>query len=575
MKRNKIQGAGVAKRSGVRRRAKKPRVYKQKPHHAKPFRLRHVGLLLISLALCVILILQLGLQMGRDNSSSNTIAPPRVTQKQKSGLTIIRSSYGFSLASDANSFSIAATTVDAKGNAKSIPTSDLRSVEPINSAVIRPLAGTESGPAAAAQVSVQITPDVNALAQLKSQPANAGKTDGELAAIAFPISQNIGFNTAVVSSASDTLNGVAVQKTVYQYTSKLGSNTVTYEVNWSGSAGGRMFVLRLQGLVGGSVTPDLFQPVIDSFNIDNSQKVLGASIDNMGSALFPKAFAAKPKPLDTKYISDLVSPSVVKIYHIVCYGISMDAAEAIPYGCDLGSGSGFIASSDGYIATNGHVVASDPAGLLVKDILSSSTSFATFLNFLNTEANLGWTPAQIIQITASAQARADIVTKIYDLPAGSIKLANKHERVIVAIGNKPPDIKSFTDLDKIVNNFDDTDTLKSAEIVASDYSSKDLDVNLPAGKGFESNDAALLKIKVNNAPALSLISSNQISQNQSILLFGYPGDADNELVNNDTISPSVTNGTISSIREASGKSGKLFQTNADASHGNSGGPAIT
>ena len=57
-------------------------------------------------------------------------------------------------------------------------------------------------------------------------------------------------------------------------------------------------------------------------------------------------------------------------------------------------------------------------------------------------------------------------------------------------------------------------------------------------------------------------------------LFGFPGDADNQLTDNSSLGVSVTNGTISAIRESAGTRSKLYQSDADASHGNSGGPAV-
>jgi hypothetical protein len=84
---------------------------------------------------------------------------------------------------------------------------------------------------------------------------------------------------------------------------------------------------------------------------------------------------------------------------------------------------------------------------------------------------------------------------------------------------------------------------------------------------------ALLKIDVRDAPIVP-IQTGQVVQNEKIIVMGFPGEANNPLTDNQQTAVTVTDGVVSSIRQAAGGHGMLYQSDAAASHGNSGGPAV-
>lgn len=530
------------------------------PHHRKPFRVRHLGLLFVSCVVLIALVLQAGLMIGK---SSNSTANIEIVDGSvaANGVSVVRSGYGFSFSYDKNIFDVTATLVDDAGTAQIATEEQMRDNQKLLLTTVKSHAGKVPPVESAALLSIQVAQEDDALLALKDKAENHGRSDNEIAAQLYQIESSSDFDVSVTSSIDTTLNGASMHKTVYQLVPKFNGG-VSYATVWSGVANGRPIGIKLQGLTRSSDVPSSMQSIFDSLNVATNTNVQGKST----------VFAAEKNdavsPTDTKYLADSLTPAVVKIYSVACGALVFFGEPLTNDVCDGMTGSGFLLSSNGYIGTNGHVAIMTANDILVNMLTSDPVDFAKFLILI------GLSNAQIAEVGQQPALQASIIAKIYDLKSDELYLENEKNALFVSLGEAPIELETQEDLG---NMFDlaDTDTIKKATLVDSDYSAKDQFVIFSGEEdGFSSSDVALLKIDIADAPFIPTTTSG-IIQNQKILLLGFPGDAENILVDNSKLDVSVTNGSISAIKDAAGDSGKLYQSDADASHGNSGGPAVT
>jgi len=205
--------------------------------------------------------------------------------------------------------------------------------------------------------------------------------------------------------------------------------------------------------------------------------------------------------------------------------------DGIPYGS---TGSGFVYRPDGYIVTNGHVV----ADANLKDAAAQEDLRRRITHDVIVE--------KIVPIYEQRTHRKATGTEADFMHAVNLQIFYK----------QVPDLKVY-----MANK-----QYYQAEIKA--YS----DPITKAGK-----DVAILKVDANNLPTVHLGDSNNVHIQEPVTVIGYPGVASrlglSVLGMESLFVPSVTNGHISAVK-VDFKGTPVIQSDAAITHGNSGGPAF-
>ncbi len=209
--------------------------------------------------------------------------------------------------------------------------------------------------------------------------------------------------------------------------------------------------------------------------------------------------------------------------------------EALTFGPSTigGTGSGFIYRPDGYIITNGHVVA---------------------------DANM-----------KDPQAQESLKQYINRAVLNGIVLPAFRSR------NKTPPSGSLNDM-------------MSAVSLRAYYTKPVLSVFLANGAEYQGiitqysdpvssmgKDVAIVKINASNLPTVKLGDSDNVHLQEQITVIGYPGAASNAgislLSEASRLVPTITNGHVSAVK-AMVEQSTVIQSDAVVGHGNSGGPAF-
>lgn len=524
------------------------------PHHSKPFRKRHILLLVVSFMFIAAVLLETATIVIRQTIDPRSLFSQSVTEPEVIKPIPVRSSLGFTFVFNPAQFSASVVSDKVQGAASE---AELGKNAPLASVIIKPLPSFVPSHEAATELEARTETDAAAFATYKA--AYAQKAD--IATITADYFSPPLTNLATIrqeSRAQETLNGSSMIKTVYVVNPKF-AGAPTRTIVWSAQVAGKPVAVTIRGISMDTVgVPTIMQPIVTSLQISTEANVKGLSI-----------FAKKQAPvIDQAYVADLVSPAVVKVYHAICGSLEYNGSLLSGDMCSGKTGSGFLVSGDGYIATNGHVVVYGAKDMLADALLQNPALLQRYLS------GLKFTNAQIREVLSRSDLTAAAVAKVYDIPDSNLRLRDQRGITLAATGKTALQINDEAALKKLIGGFESTNDLKQAVIVGYDYEPEDK-LRLASGgsEGFSASDVALLKIDVSNAPFVKLVGA-PARQNQPITLFGFPGDADNELIDASTIDVTVTNGSINAVRDAAGTGSKLYQTDADASRGNSGGPAV-
>jgi len=189
-------------------------------------------------------------------------------------------------------------------------------------------------------------------------------------------------------------------------------------------------------------------------------------------------------------------------------------------------GSGFFISSNGYIATNAHVVSMTHDG---EDKMKQA---------------LFWQMVQQIGQQIGKDPRS--------LNANFI---NEHSQ-----------LQSFTVIHHVI----------IPDGTALPFEIKQY--GAPTGEGNDQGkDVSVIKIEVKNAPVLKLADSDKVQLQDHVTVIGYPGAADTFnsglLSSKSSLQATINDGKISAKKTAS-SGAPILQTSTAATHGNSGGPVL-
>ena len=189
-------------------------------------------------------------------------------------------------------------------------------------------------------------------------------------------------------------------------------------------------------------------------------------------------------------------------------------------------GSGFFISSNGYIATNAHVVSTTREG-------EEKAKQALFYQMIR----------QIGQQLGRQPTAENI--RFIDQHSELVSFQKFHHVIIPDGSSFPFEIKQY---------------------------------GAPAGSSADQGkDVAIVKIEVKNAPILKVGDSDRVQLQDHVTVIGYPGAADTfqsgMLSQKSAFEASITDGKISARKQAS-SGAPILQTSASATHGNSGGPVL-
>lgn len=282
-------------------------------------------------------------------------------------------------------------------------------------------------------------------------------------------------------------------------------------------------------------------------------------------------------PDDSAKLATLIRPSVAMILNHYCTELKFFNApgfalsdKVYPF-CLTSMGTGFFISSDGLLATNGHIVKNLPRSALYYGISSGKLDnlLNDFLNIYFSQINNKiYTTEEISQKVKEAHANKVVLYQIGGLIAdlnkkNILKFQNDKNDYYLQVGSQVAEVTN----DGIKEN----DGIVKATLIDSDYQEHNDQT------GFVSSDVALLKAASGIYPGLALGSIEDAYVGSNLQVVGFPAAAissGNLLDTTSASEPTFTKGVVSAIKLAKGNQKKLIQTDAIINHGNSGGPAV-
>ncbi len=539
------------------------------PRHAKPYRKRHYGLLIISVvALLVLFGLLVQFRYKVDSgirSARNFIADSLRTDEENEA--VVNSSYGFSFTYDPKLFYVSA--VD--GSTGELYTSeDLQISRPYQT--LRLSSTSVNATDAQSGLTIDYVLAVNV-----SDPSQLEATEKQLVVD----KQNADSTLTKIDSQMVTIGGKQFLKTTWKQQPKdaIVSRFTNEFTTYITAVNGKALIIKASYGVDGQPT-DVFNDTITSFTFGQSARVpsvssaevaakVEASRSILDSLLGTQLAQAATQGQSAEQTSALYAPAVVKVFNVFCMDIQIDKKPYLNGACSGASGSGFFISSNGYIATNGHVVNANPKDIVIYDALSymlkGNSQYFKVLVALS-----GLSDSDLATAKTQDEALDMAVDKFYQIPDSRFTTVNGVHNLLVDLNDKQPDTKELINLTNARKEYPASDNIKRAKIVAQDYRMLD------GITQFHNSDVAIIKIDGNDYPVAKLGNISEAGQGTNLAVLGFPGIAGNNgLIDSSQSKVTLTTGKVSAVKNAAGSDKKLIETDATIGHGNSGGPVFS
>lgn len=424
----------------------------------------------------------------------------------------------------------------------------------------------------------------------KAKPENAGLSEMEIVKSFLTKTQlENSFDNEKVTVSDSTevvINGVTYQKFTVTHT------RVDYDLietkNWADYyitvQNGRPYWAHIDNITD-TTTKDTaaFEAIIAGTSYHKPGETSEQAADTVTPSV-PKGSSYTPQKISTKTMFDVVLKNqiaVVRVGTIHCADITLggSATLTINHACTAGVGSGSIVSSDGYIATNGHVTQLGDAGILTTWLTFAyqdgvtNGSWGDIERYVDYLAKAGVVPgdksaAFLSNIKAQDQQALEALGKSISYITN---IDYRSPRTTYAIQTSDVPMKLTMEKGKDFT-FNYSKTIKEATHIASNYK-----VNVDINQAINDNvsDVSILKMK-GTFPIVTLGSVSSVKPGDRVVAVGYPAFVDGGLMTEKRKTvPAVTRGKVNYIGPASSYSSYiLIQTSVPIAGGNSGGPAF-